>query len=468
MNRMDMDSGALYNTGNQLLAANDLAGAEACFREAVRIAPGFAEAYANLGLVLDRRGETGEAEACYRRSIESNAHICGTHLNLGALLATLKQFDEAEAEYKAAIALNGHSPAAWSNLGALYACVKREEEAEECYRKALGIDEHYAAARFNWSYLLLLQGRFEEGWSCLEARDWYSGLAAHLQCPRWRGEDLAGKTLLIGFEAGHGDMIQFCRYATVLKAKGALHITILCHPGLKTLFTMLEGVDSAIAFDEVVPRDGWDYWTPPLSIPYYCGTRIESIPAPIPYLRAFPDQSLKWRKAFPRDVMRVGLVWKGNPRFENDDDRSLASLDLLAPLGAVADVHFFSLQKGAGECEAGSPPQGLPLTDLAPVLRDFADTAAVVANLDLVIGVDTAVVHLAGALGTRCWVMLPYYKPDWRWLEGRTDSPWYPGAMRLYRQRAMGDWENTIAEVAAALEAHAQEWHACRRNLLPG
>jgi Tfp pilus assembly protein PilF len=434
------------------METGDDAGAEACFSRAVRIAPEFAEAYANLGLLLEKRGDTEGAENCYRCSIGLNPGYTETYLNLGVLCAAQKRFYEAEAAYRQAIALCPDSHAGWSNLGVLYACMKREAEAEECYRKALSLNDSYRTARFNLSYLLLRQGRFEEGWYCLEARNWYAALTDQLDCTRWQGESVAGKSILICFEAGLGDVIQFCRYAAVLKAQGAALITLICHPPLKALLAELESVDTVIAFDEQIPSSGWDYWTPLLSIPYYCKTRLDNIPAKIPYLQAPKDRIGKWAAQLPKNGLRVGLVWKGSTQFENDADRSLCSLEVLAPLGAVANVSFISLQKGAGEDEAANPPSGFHLTRMGSQLTDFADTAAVVTNLDLIICVDTAVAHLAGALGKPCWVLLPEYKTDWRWLTDRTDSPWYPGVMRLFRQQAAGDWSTVVAEVVTELE----------------
>jgi hypothetical protein len=334
--------------------------------------------------------------------------------------------------------------------------MKRESEAEQCYRTAMQLDGSYSKARFNLSYVLLRQGRLEEGWRCLEAREWYDALARHFTCPRWRGEALTGKSVLIGIEAGHGDMIQFCRYAVVLKAMGAIRIAVVCHPGLKQLFGTLSGVDEVFAFEEDALSSGWDFWTPPLSLPHYCHTRMNNIPAPIPYLAADPARVKMWAPSLPASGVRVGLVWKGSPRFENDADRSLSSLDMLAPLGAVAGTQFVSLQKGPGEEEARHPPDGLSLLALGSRLENFADTAAVVANLDLVIGVDTAVVHLAGAMGKPCWVMLPDYRTDWRWLVDRSDSPWYPH-MRLFRQPTEGGWPPVIAAVVDALNARVKE-----------
>lgn len=218
-------------------------------------------------------------------------------------------------------------------------------------------------------------------------------------------------------------------------------------------------MDEVVAFDEPLPRVGWDCWTPPLSLPFLFSTRLDSIPADLPYLAADPLRVRHWADLMGNtgNALRVGLVWKGNPRFENDADRSLSSLNELAPLGELAGVRYYSLQKGAGDNEAASPGGPLAVTDLAPGIVDFSDTAAIVMNLDLVIAVDTAVAHLAGALGRPCWVLLPDYKTDWRWLTNRSDSPWYPGVMRLFRQKTMGDWSTAISEVKAALQIWAKE-----------
>ncbi len=443
---------ARFEEGGRHLAVGETREAEACFREALGLDPGFAEAHANLGLLLDETGRREEAEQCYRRALALNPCLGKTWSNLGLLLAVQKRFGEAEAAHRRALALSPDSAVARSNLGVLQACRQREDEAERTYRTALALDPSYRPASFNLGCLLLRQGRYEEGWRRFEGRSWYAHLERHLPCPRWRGEPLQGRSIVVGFEAGHGDMIQFCRYVPVLKARGAARIDLICHPALQRLFTTLAGVDTVFPFDAPIPDGGWDFWTPPMSAPYYCRTRLHSIPAAIPYLRADGELLQKWAALLaPAGLFRVGLAWKGNPRFENDADRSLPSLEELAPLGRIGGVRFFSLQKGAGEEEAASPPAGLPVTNLAPGIADFADLAAITAQLDLVVCVDTAVAHLAGALGTPCWVLLPDYMTDWRWLEGRTDSPWYPVGMRLFRQRTMGDWGPVVAGVAASL-----------------
>ena len=442
----------LFKDGNNHLGAGDVSAAEKCFREAIRLNPEFSEAHGNLGFVLDHQGRFDEAETCYRQALLLDPGCAQVHLNLGVLLAVQRRFEQALAAYERAIQYSPQSPAAWSNLGGLYIGMKRAVEAEICLRRALELDDSYAKARFNLSYVFLRQGRFEEGWGCLEARDWYAALEKHLSCPRWLGESLTGKSLLIGYEAGHGDMIQFCRYASLLKAQGVTNIALLCHPALKTLLMTLDGIDQVMSFDESIPKSDWDFWTPLMSLPHRFRTRTDSIPAVIPYLHARPELMNKWESMLPRGGLRVGLVWKGNPKFENDAARSIPNLGLLAPLGAVAGVCFVSLQKGAGEEEANRPPAGLPLVHLGSQIADFSDVAAIVANLDLVICVDTAIAHLTGALGKPCWLMLSDYMTDWRWMNEGTGSAWYPGVLRLFRQSQVDDWASVVAEVRVALE----------------
>jgi hypothetical protein len=250
-------------------------------------------------------------------------------------------------------------------------------------------------------------------------------------------------------------MIQFGRYCAQLKAAGAARVSVLCHPGLVALFAGLRGADDIIGLGglhDPLPRSSWDYWTPPLSLPFHFGTTVDTVPASLPYIATDPQRVARLAPLLAAEPgqRKVGLVWKGSLRFENDRERSLPSLDVLAPLGAVPGVRYFSLQKGAGEDEARRGMLGLALTDLAPAIGDFADTAALVEGLDLVITVDTAVAHLAGALGKPCWVLLPAYLTDWRWLRGRCDTPWYPETMVLFRQRG-GGWDEVVADVVEAL-----------------
>ncbi len=433
--------------GGELLSAGDAAGADAAFQLALQDDPDQVFALSNLAWMREQQGLFGEAESYYLRALAQTPDDVHLLQNLGALLMRMRRPVEAERISRRVLVLAPELPSAWSNLGALLAALQRETQAERCYRQAIALDGAYANARYNLSYLLLRQGRFPEGWQMLEARPQPTAFGEYFRFPRWQSEPLAGQSILICPEAGMGDMLLLCRYVAVLRELGAARVSMLCHAPLKALLQTLDGLDEVIAIGEAVPAEGWDYWAPVLSLPDLCGTTLETIPAATAYLRAQPQAVQDWAERLPAAPLRVGLAWKGNVQFENDDARSLASLDALAPLGAVEGVQFVSLQKGAGE---GEISDAITLAGGGAALTDMADTAALIANLDLVISVDTAVAHLAGALGKPCWLLLPDYLPDWRWLSGRLDSPWYP-AMRLFRQPSIGGWEPLIRHVADEL-----------------
>ena len=447
------DAERLFFEGNAHLSRHDLVAAEGCYRQALARSPEFAEAHANLGWVLETMGRRGEAENAYRAALRLNPSSVSVSLNLGSLLVTQKRFSEALVIYRDALAAHPAAAALWSNLGVLKACLEQDRDAETCYRTALEIDPSYAKARFNLSYLQLRHGNFDEGWASLEARDWYRPLEAQVPFPRWAGEDVVGKSILLAPEAGHGDMIQFCRYAGPLKEKGAARVGIVCYPGLTRLFETLDGIDVVMSLDRVLPDGNWDFWTPLLSVPFYLQTRLDTIPADLPYLHPLQALVDAWQVRLPSGRMKVGLAWQGSTRFENDADRSLAGLSALRPLWDIDGITLVSLQKGEGAAEASRPDRAMELFDASPWLEDFADTAAAMSCLDLVISVDTAVAHLAGAIGKTCWVLLPAYKTDWRWMKDRNDSPWYPGVMRLFRQPRPGDWTSVIGDVARQLAA---------------
>jgi Flp pilus assembly protein TadD len=440
----------LFHAARAHLDAGDYAAAQDALRAALALDPDAAAVHANLAFALAAAGDVDGAETHYRRAIALAPHTLQTYLNLGAMLTARHRANAALAVYAEALAFAPAAPALLSNRGMALAVSGREDDAEACYRRALEIDPGYRKAAFNLAYVLLRQGRWAEGWMRLDARDWLAPMQDYLRLPRWDGGPLVGRRILVGVEAGHGDMIQFCRYCAQLKDAGAARVGVLCHPGLVALFGSLRGADEIIPLDRPLDRAAWDVWVAPLSLPLHVGTTVDTVPAALPYLT--PEAARVVRVApllagAPGE-MKIGLVWKGNPRFENDAARSLPSLATLAPLLQVPGIRWFSLQKGAGEDEA---KEGV--VDLAPAIDDFADTAALIAGLDLVITVDTACAHLAGALGTPCWVLLPAWQPDWRWLAGRADTPWYPHVMRLFRQRRDGAWDEVVKEVAAALAA---------------
>ena len=481
--------------------------AEACWRRAIGLDPEDEAALANLAVHLAATGRSAEAETCYRRVLALNPDHAAAHTNLGLLLQNQQLLDAAEMHLRRALALAPESAAIVSNLGNLLAQRDAPIEAEACLRRALALDPDWAAAhnslgvlldtlrqdaaaeahfrralelrpgyplaRLSLAYLLLAQGRFDEGWPLYEARHDPAlpdnGIAPpDVPFPRWHGESLAGRALLIWPEQGLGDQIQFCRYVPRLKALGAARITLVCQRPLHALFETIPGVDRVVAADVVdnvfqvdaAALAGHDVWSFPVSLATLLRTDLSTLPqAPLPYLHAAPQRIETWarRCADHADgMLRVGLVWRGNPRHHNDAERSLPGLATLAPLWSVSGVRFFSLQAGSVGLAALAPPPGQPLLHLGSEFVDFADTAAALAAMDLLICVDTSIAHLAGALAMPCWVLLPQHRTDWRWLRERDDSPWYPTGMRLFRQTQRGDWATPIEHVRAALAAWAE------------
>jgi hypothetical protein len=269
-------------------------------------------------------------------------------------------------------------------------------------------------------------------------------LRAHLEAPKWDGSDLNGRRILLYGEQGLGDSIQFARYIPMVAQRGG-RIVLACQPELVDLLKQIQPLEECVPNDRVPPPH--DVYCALLSLPAVLGTRPETIPASVPYLTPDPVKTEFWRKRLEGETRRkIGLAWAGRPIHPNDRNRSM-SLSQLAGLADVPDAAFYSLQKREGSEQAAHAP--MPLTDWTSELHDFTDTAALMANLDLIISVDTSVVHLAGALGRPVWVLLPFI-PDWRWMFDRTDSVWYP-TMRLFRQPALGDWKTPIGKLLEAL-----------------
>ena len=292
-------------------------------------------------------------------------------------------------------------------------------------------------------------GRFEQGWPGYEWR-WKCkefGSLPPFHPPLWDGSPLDGRTILVHAEQGLGDTLQFIRYAPLVHQRGG-RVILVCQPPLIGLLTRSPGVERLVAQGEALPD--YDVHVPLMSLPGLLGTTLESVPADVPYLDAEPQLVEAWRHrlgSYPG--FKVGIVWQGNPKFRLDRRRSIP-LAQFAPLARVPGVHLFSLQKGPGAEQLAAVTDRFPVTDLGRRLDDFMDTAAVLKNLDLVISVDTAIAHLAGALGIPVWVALPFV-PDWRWLMDREDSPWYP-TMRLFRQARPGQWEDVFQRIAEALQ----------------
>ncbi len=315
----------------------------------------------------------------------------------------------------------------------------------------------YASAHWNLALLLLASGKFREGWA---EYDWRIStpeikrpamMARYSSRPLWDGALLTDKTLLIYVEQGFGDTLQFCRYLPLVMQR-ARHVIFECQPELLRLLSLsLSGIKLiATPADGALPAVDYDMQIPLMSLPRLFQTELDSVPPAVPYIHADPEQIALWQSFFKNDAFKVGLVWAGNPKHWQDKLRSMP-LAALAPLATVQNVHFYSLQKGPTVAEAATPPTGMRLTNLTPKLDDFASTAAAIANLDLVITVDTAVAHLAGAMGKPVWTLI-YSPPDWRWLLNREDSPWYP-TMKLFRQTATDhDWLPVVERVVEKLK----------------
>lgn len=452
---------ALNNLGILLDTQGRFTEAARAYHQALTLAPQDPAVLGNYGLLLEHQLRWGEAETIQREALRLDPGSAKILSNLAGVLALQGKDGEAESFYAEAIRCQPDFVVAHVNLGILLTDQDRFEEAERVLRRALVIEPGNRPARTSLAQLLLCQGRLDEGWEWFASRqtvaaidNWFAGGEDRRACHPWQGEPLAGKTILVLPEQGFGDEIQFARYLGWLKSQGASRVTQVCRDEQRDLMRTLTGPDMVVGLTEAAGyRDDYDYWTLLMSLPGLARTTLETVPAATPYLAPDACRVVRWATRLPVGKRRVGLVWRGNPHHSNDVERSLPGLETLAPLWQVGGVAFVGLQKPMPDGEAEVAPRNQPLYDLGAEIVDFADTAAILTQLDLVICVDTAVAHLAGALGVPCWVLLAAHKTDWRWLRQRTDSPWYPG-MRLFRQRQRGDWTQPVTQVVDAL----REW----------
>jgi tetratricopeptide (TPR) repeat protein len=426
------------------------------YRELLQHTPNDGDTYNNLGVALHNRGHLEEALASFAKALTVAPPKAHLYCNMANVYVDKGDSGQAHHCYQQALLLDPNSTYALGSLGALYIDQMRLDEALACLDKANAIDPDFAGAHWNRAQILLLQGKFKQGWQEYEARLHSPEVIKRFgfrefSKPMWDGGDIGDKTLLVYAEQGFGDAIQFCRYLPLLQAR-IQHLVFECRPELLRLMQGLPGNIKCIARrdDSREPAIPFDCRLPLMSLPRIFGTALDTIPANIPYLVSDAALTQQWRSRIQNNGLKVGLVWAGSPSHQSNRYRSL-SLAQLLPLANIPGVTFYSLQKGTASAEATHPPAGMTLIDLSGEINDFADTAAIISNLDLVISVDTAVAHLAGALGKPAWVML-YYPPEWRWLLDRNDSPWYPD-MRLFRQGAAREWEPVLAQVASALRA---------------
>jgi tetratricopeptide (TPR) repeat protein len=396
--------------GNALAGSGRPDEALASYRTAIALRPDYAEAHYNLGITLKERGRTEDAAICYGKAIALRPDYHEAHYNLGNAFRDLRQLDAAIASYRCAIILRPDFPDAYHNL---------------------------ALAELARGDLAAGWADYEWRWQTSQLREARRGFAQ----PQWHGEPAAGQTLLIHAEQGFGDTIQFCRYARLAAARG-LRVILEVQAPLVRLLRALPGPEQVVRRGDELPA--FDLHCPMLSLPLALGTTLTTIPAAPSYLVADAVAAEAWRKHLSSlPGPRIGVAWAGKPSNLADGRRSIAP-DILAPLFATPNLQFVSLQQSGPK-----PSSNLQMVDVMDAMTDFADTAALIANLDLVVSVDTAVVHLAAALGKPVW-LLDRFDACWRWLEGRRDSPWYPG-LRVYRQPRSGDWHSVVAEVTRDL-----------------
>ncbi|HEY2411231.1 MAG TPA: tetratricopeptide repeat protein [Pirellulaceae bacterium] len=413
----------LYSLGSALKADEQLEEAARCYRRAIELKPDFAEALNNLGTVLSAQESVAEAMSCFRRAIELRPTYGEAHHNLGNALTAQGLLDE----------------------------------SGECYRQAIALMPNPATPLFSESGRKLLTGDLEHGWIEYESR-WDTGQIPRrsIAIPRWEGERLEGRTILLHTEQGFGDTLQFIRFAAVIKNLGAT-VIVECQPQLVRLLASQPSIDRLIAEGDALPD--CDFHAPLLSLPRILKTTLETIPAAVPYLFADPALVAHWRHHL-KDFrgFRIGINWHGRAGTHTSRRRDIP-LNLYQLLAQIPGVRFISIQKGAGQNEladasrysaaARHQAEIADLGDFDTTHGAFMDTAAIMNNLDLIITSDTSIAHLAGALGLPTWTILPF-APDWRWLLRRSDTPWYP-TMRLFRQKSLGDWEGAFSEIQNAL-----------------
>jgi tetratricopeptide (TPR) repeat protein len=435
------------NLGEMCRQAGRLDEAIAAGKRALELQPNLPPALNNLGIAYFDREEFTVAERYYRRALALDPNFPEAHNNLANALRQQHKFEEAIPEYTRAMELKpGYADAA-ANLGSVLHIRGRFEEAISSYRWALTLDPQQANAHAGVGILYLLHANFEQGWSEYEWR-LLMAESRHVAPPgpAWDGSNPAGLKILVYGEQGFGDALQFCRYLPTLRERGATISLRITAPVAGLLADNMPGID--VSSEPGLPS--YDCHCALLSLPHRFQTRLNTIPNPVAYLHARPEIAAKWATRLGSGPeFKIGVVWTGNPKHINNRYRSTTA-EALLPLLAIDGARFFSLQVGARHKELTERSKGA-VPDLSSELPDYSETAGAIANLDLVVTVDTSVAHLAGAMGKPVWVLLSVV-PDWRWMLERKDNPWYP-TMRVFRQRAAEDWADVIERVSAEIRA---------------
>jgi tetratricopeptide (TPR) repeat protein len=442
------------NLGFALLNQGQLDEAAICFRAALRMDPANVKALCHLGDILVLQRQHSQATDCYRQVLRIDPDRLQARTHLGRALYWLGQFAEATECFQHVLQINPNHPEALNNLGLALRDQGRIAEAEQAFQRALDLDFGQGVALWNRCLLRLLQGKFTEGWPDFEQRWQLPGAEKRtFQQPRWDGSPLEGKTVLVFAEMGLGDTIHFLRYLPMVKERGGT-VLLECQPALIKLLAGVKGVDQLIPAGAALPP--FDVQFPLLSVPALFGTTLGTIPADIPYIKASPHQVEHWHQQITRATSfigeptatkkAIGIAWQSNVKHQGQCFKSIP-LKYFEALARVPNVQIFSLQVGQGTEQLATAK--FSVIDLGSRFdpKSLEDLAAVMMNLDLIVTIDTAVAHLAGALGVPVWVALPLVG-CWRWQLERSDSPWYP-TMRLFRQTKLHDWGDVFERIAA-------------------
>lgn len=423
----------------------------ALYARLLRAEPDRADILTNMGALLRTAGRSAAAATLHRRAATIDPDNAVAWGNLGNALRDLNRLDEAAEALETALALSNDRPSARYNLALLYRDMGRLDAAVAHFDAVLADNPDHVGGHWDRSLALLLKGDLLEGFAEYEWRWKLDEAKRHpFPGPEWDGNAMPGKTLLVYHEQGFGDTIQFARYLPLVKAMG-MRVVFFCQDPLIPVIRTLEGVDEIVPSTSGLPPD-YDVHAAILTLPRLFATTLETIVADTPYLSPPDDIRAPVLSPTEGNPLRVGIAWAGKPSHKNDRNRS-CPLEEFLPLLAVPGTRFYSLQKGPRAADLRSVGIAGIVGDLDPVLENFGVTAHIMAQLDLVITVDTAVAHIAGALGRPVWVAMPLV-PDWRWMFDRDDSPWYP-SMTLYRQQRQGEWPDAFARIAADLAAMA-------------
>ena len=439
---------ALNALGVLYAQSNEKEKAEQLFQQAIQLRPTNADLYFNLGCLYHYSNQWDKAIEAYEIGLQLNANHAGSHNNLGNIYKEWEDFEKARDHYEKAIESDPKHVNSYIGLGAIHFTLGEIQAAENTFRKATTIAPDYPRAHTQLGMTLLLQGQLEAGWKEYEWRYKQPEFSRHFKQPLWQGKPFQKQTLLITAEQGAGDAIHFMRYMAQVKALGG-HVIVECQPSLKSLWMAQSGIDEVITVGEGLPE--FQFHCPLMGLARVFNTTLDTIPGEAPYICVPEKRSAQWKKKIGDKAasLRVGIVWAGNADYADDKYRS-CSLEDFAPLMTLEGVEFFSLQKGASNEEDKKWLSAQKIIDLEEDLKDFSHTAACIEQLDLVISVDTAVAHLAGALNKPVWVVLPHVC-DWRWLQKGNTTPWYPSA-RLFRQPRRKDWGGLFHGVTKALQ----------------